>query len=97
MHLTHTTNNTIRNICCQQAIKSPCTYKLGSVITKGRRKIMCRGFNDNMRTRYLDKTTCCHEHCKHSPGVELCHTSAQILPVFAPFCSTGQADRKHTK
>ena len=69
MHLTHTTNNTIRNICCQQAIKSPCTYKLGSVITKGRRKIMCRGFNDNMRTRYLDKTTCC-QHAEMSVATQ---------------------------
>ena len=59
MILTHRKNNTIRNICCQEAANSPCTHKLGAAITKGRRKIMYRAFNDNMRTRYLDKTTCC--------------------------------------
>lgn len=59
MRITNKKNNTIRNICRNQAENSPCTYKLGSAITKGRRKIMCRGYNDNMRTRYLDKITCC--------------------------------------
>ena len=59
MRLSHKKNNIIRHICRHEASQSPCTYKLGSVITKGRNKIMCSGFNDNMRTRYLHKTTCC--------------------------------------
>ena len=50
---------TIKQICFQEAIKSPCSYKLGSVITKGKNKIMCRGYNNNQRSCYLGKITCC--------------------------------------
>jgi len=51
--------HSIKRLCCQEARKSPCLYKLGAVITKGRRKIMCSSYNNNMRTRYLDQITCC--------------------------------------
>ena len=47
------------NIAYNEAKKSPCNFKLGAVITKGRRKIICRGFNSNMRTKYLDSVSCC--------------------------------------
>ena len=50
---------TIKSICYQEAKKSPCVYKLGCVITKGRNKVVCRGFNNNKRSSYLGKITCC--------------------------------------
>ena len=42
-----------------EALKSPCNYRLGSVITKGRRRIVMKGYNTNQRTSYLKQTTCC--------------------------------------
>lgn len=48
-----------------EAIKSPCNYKLGSVITRGRKRIILKGYNTNQRTSYLKQTTCC-QHAEMS-------------------------------
>ena len=59
MYITGKRHNTIRNICKEEAKKSPCIYKLGAVITKGRTKIICRAHNNNTRTKYLNNISCC--------------------------------------
>lgn len=51
--------NNVMDIAYNQAKYSPCNYKLGAVITKGRSKIICSGYNTNMRTKYLNEVTCC--------------------------------------
>ena len=52
-------SDSILSIAYNEAKKSPCNFKLGAVITKGRKKIMCRSYNNNMRTKYLDEVSCC--------------------------------------
>ena len=49
----------LQTIICQEALKSNCIQKLGAIITKGRNKIISRGYNDNMRTSFLDLITPC--------------------------------------
>jgi len=51
--------NAIKRICFEQAEMSPCSHKLGAVITKGRSKIIFRSHNTNLRTTFLHKITCC--------------------------------------
>lgn len=56
---------TIAHICRNEANKSNCIHKLGAVITKGKNKIICRGFNDNRRTKFLNSIQCC-QHAEMS-------------------------------
>lgn len=55
VNMTHS----IQKILKEQALKSNCIQKLGAVITKGRNKIICRGYNDNMRTSFLNIISPC--------------------------------------
>ena len=50
---------TIQTIINNEALKSNCIQKLGAVITKGRNKVICSGYNDNMRTSFLDIISPC--------------------------------------
>ena len=61
------------NMAYNEAKKSPCNFKLGAVITKGRRKVICRGHNSNMRTKYLDKVSCC-QHAEMAVATKFIHT-----------------------
>ena len=50
--------NTILNLAISQARQSNCIHKLGSVLTKGN-KILYRGYNNNMRTKFQHTINCC--------------------------------------
>lgn len=54
--------NTIIDIAIQESNNSTCLQKLGSVITKGRNKIIFRGYNDSRRTSYLNNIS----NCQHA-------------------------------
>lgn len=58
-------NYSIITAAYNEALKSPCNYRLGSVITKGRRRIVMKGYNTNQRTTYLKQITCC-QHAEMS-------------------------------
>ena len=52
----------IVSIASEEAQKSTCKQKLGAVTTKGRNKIICRGYNDLNRTSYLNILS----NCQHA-------------------------------
>ena len=52
-------NFVIINRAFEEAEKSTCRVKIGSVITKGKSKIVFSGHNTNQRTSYLNKISCC--------------------------------------
>lgn len=54
--------NTLTSIAGTTARKSECLQKLGAVITKGRTKIIFRGYNDVHRTAYLNNIS----NCQHA-------------------------------
>jgi len=60
---------TLKNIAYNEALKSNCVHKLGAIITKGRSKIICRGYNDNMRTSFLDIIAQC-QHAEMKVATE---------------------------
>ena len=67
----------IRTIFYEQAQKSNCIHKLGSFITKGRNKIISRGYNDNKRTSYLNLIT----PCQHAEMKTVAHfINSYVLP-----------------
>ena len=55
----------IISMAANESLKSNCVHRLGAVLTKGRNKIICKGYNDNMRTSYLNQITCC-QHAEMS-------------------------------
>ena len=52
-------NSTIVDMACEEAAKSDAAYRLGSVITKGRTKVMCKSHNTSLRTSYLNNVSNC--------------------------------------
>ena len=65
--------NSVMDIAYNNAKDSPCNYKLGAVITKGRSKIMCSSFNTNMRTTYLGEVSCC-QHAEMAVATKFINT-----------------------
>ena len=61
--------SSLQTIINKEALKSNCVHKLGAVITKGRNKVICRGYNDNMRTSFLDMIVQC-QHAEMSVATE---------------------------
>ena len=72
-----TMSPTLHNIAYNEALKSNCVHKLGAIITKGRRKIICRGYNDNMRISFLDMITQC-QHAEMNVATEF--INSYIVP-----------------
>ena len=60
----------IKNICMSEAIKSPCNNKHSAIITKGRTKIICKGYNTNKRSSYLNEFVCC-QHAEMAVATKL--------------------------
>lgn len=58
-------SNSVISLAINEALKSKCIHKLGAVITKGKNKIICSGYNNKMRTSYLNEITCC-QHAEMS-------------------------------
>lgn len=55
-------NCNVSHMACKEASKSDSNYRLGSVITKGRKKVICKGYNTSTRTTFLNNLS----NCMHS-------------------------------
>jgi len=68
-------NNTYNQstIASNIAFRSPCLYRLGAVITKGRNKVVCRGYNTNKRSAFLGKISCC-QHAEMAVATKFINT-----------------------
>ena len=54
--------HSVINLAINSAKKSDTNFKLGAVITKGRKKIICSKPNSRMRTTYLGEIS----NCQHA-------------------------------
>lgn len=49
----------LQNIATELAKKSPCNTKHGALITFGHNKVCASGYNNNQRTKFLNRHDCC--------------------------------------
>ena len=76
---------TMASIAGKQAQKSPCLHRLGAVLTYGRKKPICVGYNNNMRTSYLGKINCC-QHAEMAVATKFIqsHVNRNQIKVACP-------------
>ena len=54
-----TMTNNIHTIAYNEALKSDCNFRLGAVITKGKKNVICSSHNTALRSSYLGNITNC--------------------------------------